>query len=470
METDADGRGRRMKYQEALDYIESIQSYGIVPGLENVRELCRRMGDPQERLRFVHVAGTNGKGSTLAYLSTILKCAGYRVGRFSSPTIFEYRERIQVNGRNITQKALCEGLEIIRNICYEMTEAGFPHPTPFEVETALGFWYFDKTGCEIVILETGMGGLYDATNVIAKPEAAVLASIGRDHMSYLGESLAEIAKHKAGIIKEGCDVVSVEQPAEAMEVVRRACEERHCVLHVAAANRVLRLRRGNESGKRRSAVDGADKRGGRVRGAQVESQRFDYRGADGTDLKNLEIRLGGSFQMQNVPLALETVRVLREKGFPVKEAALRKGLRETVWPGRFSVIARRPLFVADGAHNEDAARELARSVEFYFTNRRIIYIIGVLRDKEYGKMIERMHGYADQIITVTPPGNPRALSAYELAQKIAEIHPQVTAVDSLEEAVEMARLLAGPEDVILAFGSLSYLGRLIKIAERQTAW
>lgn len=434
-----------MKYREALDYIESIQSYGIVLGLESIAELCRLLGNPQDRLKFIHIAGTNGKGSTLAYISTVLTCAGYRVGRYVSPTIFEYRERIQVNGRNITQKAFCEGVEIIRNACYEMTEKGLAHPTPFEVETALGFWYFDKTGCDVVVLETGMGGLYDATNLIRTTEAAVLASISMDHMAFLGKTLAEIAEHKAGIMKEGCDVVSMEQAPEAMEVVRRVAEEKGCRLHVTDSKAIVHLKRGS--------------------GKMIERQQFDYRGGDGLVLKQLEIHLAGSFQPDNALLAIETLRVLQDKGYRITEAALRKGLGETVWRGRFSVISRKPLFVADGAHNEDAARELARSVEFYFTNKRIIYIIGILRDKEYEKVIGLTHGYADQIITVTPPDNPRAMPAYELAQEIAKVHPQVTAAGSLEEAVEMARLLAGPEDVILAFGSLSYLGRLIRIVE-----
>ncbi len=434
-----------MKYREALDYLESIQNYGIVPGLESIVRLCAQLGDPQQRLKFVHIAGTNGKGSTLAYLSNVLRCAGYRVGRFSSPAVMEYREIIQINGRNITQKAFCEGVETIRNACNEITAKGFPHPTPFEVETALAFWYFDREGCDIVVLETGMGGLYDATNLIRTTVAAVLASISMDHMKFLGGSLSEIARHKAGILKEGCDAVSMEQEPEAMEAVRQAAEEKHCRLRVTDRSCITNIRRG---------------------GRDVERQRFDYRAADGPVLKDLEIHLGGVFQIDNVLLALETLRVLQEKGFVIKETALRRGLRETAWPGRFCVIARKPLFVVDGAHNEDAAGKLAQSVEMYFTNRRIIYIMGMLRDKECEKVISLTHSYADQIITVTPPENPRAMPAYDLAQEIARVHPRVTAVDSLEEAVELARLLAAPEDVILAFGSLSYLGRLIRIAER----
>ena len=434
-----------MKYREALDYIESIQSYGIVPGLENITELCKRLGNPQDRLKFVHIAGTNGKGSVLAYISTVLTCAGYRVGRYISPTIFDYRERIQINNRYITQKALCEGLETIRNICYKMEEEGLTHPTPFEVETALGFWYFDMKGCDIVILETGMGGRYDATNLIRNTEVAVLTPVSMDHMAFLGKDLAAIAGHKAGIIKEGCDVVSAEQVPEVMEVIRHEAEGKNCRLHVADGEAIVNRKQGS--------------------GRFLTKQQFDYRGGDGVCYKRLEIHMAGGFQPGNALLAIEVLRVLQERGYRISEAALRKGLGETVWKGRFSVISTKPLFVVDGAHNEEAAAKLAESLEIYFTNKRIIYIIGILRDKEYDKIIGLTHAYADQIITVTPPENPRAMSAYELAQEIARVHPKVTAVDSLEEAVEMARLLAGPEDVIVAFGSLSYLGRLIRIVE-----
>lgn len=428
-----------MNYKETMEYLESIQSYGIVPGLDNIKELCRRLGNPQENLQFVHIAGTNGKGSTLAYVSTILKVAGYKVGRYISPTIFEYRERIQINGRPITKAALCEGMELIKASCEEMVAAGFSHPTPFEVETALSFWYFQKNGCDIVVLETGMGGLMDATNVISNTLVAVLASIGMDHMKFLGNSLGKIAQQKAGIIKDGCTVVTMQQAEEVMLVIGQAAEGKQCPLRIADVSKATAIKYG------------------------VEKQRFSYGG-----MKQLEISLAGRFQIANAVLAVEVINALQEKGYAVTEKALRKGLSETKWQGRFTVIGKKPYFVVDGAHNEDAAEKLADSIEFYFTNKRIIYIMGILKDKEYEKIIHLTHRYADQIITVTPPDNPRAMHAYELAQEIVEVHPQVTAVDSLEEAVEMSYLLAGKDDVIIAFGSLSYLGRLMKIVENRS--
>ncbi len=426
-----------MKYEEALAYMESTAHYGIVPGLNSIKELCRRLGNPQDTLQFVHIAGTNGKGSTLSFVSTILKCAGYRVGRYISPVIFEYRERIQVGMQSITKAAFCEGVELVKDICEEMVQDGFHHPTPFEIETALAFWYFQKKQCDIVVLETGMGGLEDATNLITTTLVAVLTSIGMDHMQFLGKTLEKIAEQKAGIIKEGCAVVSLAQNPSAMEVVNRVAQEKNCPLHVADSRRATQVRYG------------------------VEKQRFDY-----GQWKKLEITLAGKFQIDNAVLALEVIQVLESKGFSIKETAIRKGLKETVWPGRFHLLGKKPYFELDGAHNEDAAQKLADSIEFYFTNKRIIYIMGMLKDKEYEKVIALTEKYADQIITVTPPGNPRAMQAYELAKEIAQVHANVTAVDSLEEAVEMSYLLAGKDDVIIAFGSLSYLGRLINIVKR----
>ncbi|MCM1568712.1 MAG: bifunctional folylpolyglutamate synthase/dihydrofolate synthase [Roseburia sp.] len=426
-----------MNYKEAMDYIESISPIGIVPGLESIKTLCGLLGNPQDSLRFVHIAGTNGKGSVLAYISTILKCGGYRVGRYISPVIFDYRERIQVNGRKITKKALCEGMELVREKCLRMTRRGLPQPTPFEVETALAFWYFKEQKCDIVVLETGMGGLLDATNLVNSTLVAVITSVGRDHMRFLGDSLEEIATQKAGIIKNGCDVICMQQKETVLKTVQEEAGRKGAVFHLSDVSKATHIKYG------------------------LERQTFDYGGC-----RKLEIILGGKYQIANAVLALDTLRLLERRGYPVKEAALRKGLKETVWEGRLTVLDKNPLFIADGAHNEDAAQKLADSVELYFTNKRIIYIIGMLRDKECERVIALTYQYAEQVITVTPPENPRAMSSLELAQEIAKVHPQVTAVDSLEEAVELSRLLAGKEDVILAFGSLSYLGPLMEIVRK----
>ena len=427
-----------MKYQEAVEYIESLSKYGIKPGLFTITELCRRLGNPQDALQFVHIAGSNGKGSTLAFLSTILKCAGYKVGRYISPTIFEYRERIQIGERPITQKKLCELTEKLRSVCEEMVADGFHHPTPFEFETAMAFLYFQEMQADIVVLETGMGGRGDATNLITTTKVAVLASISMDHMQYLGDTLAEIAYEKAGIIKAGCKVVSQKQSEEALAVIERECKEKGVELTVVEPQKLKHVR------------------------SSLSGQKFSY-----GEYKDLQIQLLGTYQTENAMLAVEVVKALGECGFVISKEVLRRGLKEAKWRGRFSVIGRRPYFVVDGAHNEDAAKKLAESIAFYFTNKRIIYIIGILRDKEYEKIIELTAKYAEQIITVKTPNNPRAMDSYELANEVAKVHPSVTAASSLEEAVELAYLLAGKDDVIISFGSLSYLGAMIKLVEKR---
>lgn len=422
-----------MNEREVYEYIGSIGGR-IAPGLDSIRELCRRLGDPQKDLKFVHIAGTNGKGSVSAFIAAALKAAGYRVGRYVSPVIFEYREKIQVNDSYIAKKALCQGMERIKEVCCEMEGSGLPHPTAFEIETALAFLYFQEKKCDIVVLETGMGGLLDATNIIENTLVAVLASISMDHMKFLGDTLEKIAGQKAGIIKKGCCVVSLRQEPAAMRVIEERAAEAGCKLMVADPARASHIRYG------------------------LERQRFDY-----GEYKGVEISLAGRYQIDNGALALEALNALAERGFWVREDRLRRGFLEARWPGRFTVLGRKPYFVADGAHNEDAAKRLAESLKFYFANKRIVYIMGMFRDKEYEKVISLTHQLADQIITVAAPGNPRAMSSYELAQAVAGYHPNVTAADSLEEAVEMSYLLAGKDDVIAAFGSLSFLGRLMDI-------
>lgn len=429
-----------MNYKEAVEYIEEVQIYGSVLGLENIKALCGKLDNPQKELKFIHIAGTNGKGSVLAFLSTVLKKAGYRVGRFISPTITEYRERIQINGRMISKQDLPLYMERIKEACDALTEEGKPHPTPFEMETALGFLYFKEKGCDFVVLETGLGGLTDATNIIENPVLAVLTSISRDHMGFLGNSLEEIAEKKAGIIKKGCVAVTCNQKPEVMKVIKEACDRKQAPL--LAGDTMLA-----KSVKH-----------------TMKKQSFSYK-----NYKKIEISLLGTYQIENAILALEAVEALREAGFQIKEKAIIEGMAETKWPGRFSIIHDKPFFIIDGAHNEDGAKKLAQSIATYFTNKKIIYIMGVLRDKEYEKIIEKTYSFADSILTIKPPHNERALDAYELAKEAARYHKHVTALDSLEEAVELSFLMAGKDKdtVIIAFGSLSFLGELINIVEHK---
>jgi len=428
-----------MNYKETMEYVEDINQYGSVLGLENIRNLLQQLGNPQDQLKFIHIAGTNGKGSILSFVSTVLTCAGYKVGRYISPTIFEYRERIQINGKMISKTDLASYMTRIKESVDQMVEKGLPHPTPFEIETALSFLYFQEKNCDIVVLETGLGGLMDATNVITTTVLAVLTTISMDHMAFLGDSLEKIAFQKSGIIKNGCYVISAQQELPAMKVIQEECEKVQVPLKIVDMDAVKNVK------------------------CTLQKQSFSY----GSDMKNMEISLLGTYQIKNAALAIEVIKGLRELGYQISDRMLRKGLLETQWLGRFSIIAKRPMFIVDGAHNEDAAKQLAQTIQFYFTNKKIIYIMGILKDKEYDKIIQETYSFAEHIITVTTPHNSRAMPAYELAQVIQSYHGKVTVADSLQEAVEISYLLADKDSVIIAFGSLSYLGELITIVEHR---
>ena len=425
-----------------MDFMDELKKSGIVPGLGSIKELCRRLGNPQDAFPCIHIAGTNGKGSVLAYLSTVYKTAGYRVGAFSSPAVFNPRETIRVDGKNMTKKAYTEGLEKIKEAVETIKADGLPAPTAFEAEVALAFLYFADKKCDIVMLEAGMGGREDATNLITRTLAAVLMPIGMDHMQFLGGTLDKIAYQKAGIIKKGCVAVSAVQQEEAAAEIRKEAEKQGCSCIFATVPEKIKY--------------------------GLKKQKFSYRDAFGTLHKDMEITIPGVCQAENAAVAIEVVEALnRQNAFVVSEENLRRGLLETSWPGRFEVLREKPYFVIDGAHNEPAAKKLVQSVSAYFSNKRIIYIMGMLKDKEYEKVAEITYPYADQIITVTPPENKRALSAMDLAAAVSAYHPRVTTAGSVEEAVEMAYLLAGKEDVILCFGSLSFLGRVRDILGKQ---
>ncbi|MCR5256495.1 MAG: bifunctional folylpolyglutamate synthase/dihydrofolate synthase [Acetatifactor sp.] len=421
-----------MKYEEALDYIESIKPEGIKPGLDSIRELCRELGNPQDELKFVHVAGTNGKGSVVSFISKVLQKAGYKTGTFVSPVIFDFRDMICVNSKPITKKALGEEMETVKNACDKMVGNGFSRPTPFEVETALAFLHFKNAGCDIVVLETGMGGKLDATNIIKNTLVCVFTSIALDHMQFLGNTVLEIAKNKSGIIKPGASVLIEDQCREVLAVMKENAELNRCYFDVAEVEDITGVRSG------------------------LQKQTFNYK-----NRKKISISMVGRYQIMNACVSLDAIDELIKKGFNISEKAIFSGLLEASVPGRFQIIQKKPLIIADGAHNPDGAKRLAESIEFYFTNKRIVYIMGMLKDKDYESVIALTHKYADEIITITPPNNERALSAYELATEIGKVHKSVSAVDSVEEALEVASLMCGRDGIIIAFGSLSYLGRLI---------
>ena len=428
-----------MNYQEAMEYIDKCAHYGIVPGLETINELLKRLDHPEDKLQFIHIAGTNGKGSTLAFVSEALSANGYKVGRYVSPTIFEYRERFQIQGKPISKAHVARLMEEVAMHADAMAEEGLAHPTPFEIETAMAFLLFVEKEVDFVVLETGMGGLLDATNVISNTKIAVITSISKDHCSYLGDTPEEIAYHKAGIIKAGCMVVSAQQE----ESVKRVIEE------VASEKKAVNVKFIEENGIKKQKY-------------ALSKTVFSYKGWD-----KLEIGLLGTYQVKNAVLALEVLMSLKELGVKLKDEKIRVGLLKTIWPARFQIVDKKPYFLVDGAHNPAAAKELRESLQFYFTNKRLIYIIGMFRDKEYQQVIETTCDLANHIITVAKKGNTRALPALELAQEVSKVNSMVTVADSVEEAVELAYLLSDKDSVIISFGSLAYLGECVEAVKHR---
>lgn len=422
---------RNMNYEEARVYLDEVSKYGSVLGLDNMRELLGRLGNPQDHLKFIHISGTNGKGSALSYMSTILSGAGFRTGRYISPTLYAYRERIQVDGVMIDRESLAALVTVVKEAVDAMEAENKGNPTVFEVETALSFLYFKEQKCDIVVLETGLGGTLDATNVVKTTVMEMISSIGMDHMEFLGGTLQEIAENKAGIIKPHTWVVSAEQDPKAAEVIKRVCREKDCKLSVVDPDAFQDVHYG------------------------YEKQTFTYK-----NWKDVEITLAGTYQVTNAALALEAVEALRKLGYSLTEEQVRKGMKAAFWRGRFSVIHKNPVVVIDGAHNPAAAKVLKDSLETYFQGKNLHFIMGVFADKDYQSVIEMTAPLAKHIITIETPGNPRALSAVKLKEAVEKVNPSVEAAGSIREAVEKSMKNAQKDDVIAAFGSLSFLGEL----------
>lgn len=426
-----------MTYEEARSYLDYINKNGIILGLESMEHLLEELGNPQDHLKFIHIAGTNGKGSVLAYISTILKESGYRVGRYISPTLFSYRERIQVNEEYISREAVSGYVEQIQQAIGRMQEKGMSIPTIFEAETAMAFLHFVDQKCDIVVLETGMGGDTDATNVIRTTVMEVIVSISKDHTAFLGNTLAEIATHKAGIIKPGTVVVSAKQVPEAMAVIEEKARQCGAVLKVADWEKAEEITYG------------------------LGEQKFSYGGE-----KEICIHLGGSYQIKNAVIALEGIQALQELGYQISDSQMRAGFAKTRWNGRFTVLRKDPMVIIDGAHNPDGAAELEKSICQCLQGKKIYGICGVFKDKEYEKVLHAILPHLEAVTTIQTPGNPRALPAEELAEAAKkycmDVHAEKEIGKAVREAIERART---EEGVVLAFGSLSFLGEIRKAAE-----
>lgn len=413
-----------MTTNEALAYIHSISWKGSVPGLSRTRELLRAMGNPQKQLRFVHVAGTNGKGSTAAILAAVLRCAGCRTGLFTSPYITRFQERMQVDGQEIPDAELAEITDFVRPFADTMED----HPTEFELVTCIALEFFARRHCDIVVLEVGMGGELDSTNVIDAPEVAVITNIGLDHMEYLGNTPEAIARAKAGILKSGTT----------------------CVYYPVSPS-----------------VDGVYHEVGRALGVPVTPAPFDSiisrqhtlagQVFDCCGLTRLQMPLLGAHQLRNAAVAITALQALAQRGWPITEAAIRKGLAAVSWPGRFELLRQKPLFLLDGGHNPQCMQALAQNLRDYLPGQAVTMLTGVLADKDYKEMFRCIAPYARQFVTVTPP-NPRALDAQVLAQVLGSFGKPVFAAGSIEAGINQAMALAGETGAVVAFGSLYMAG------------
>ena len=417
-----------MNYKEAMDYMKKVQEKGSVLGLETVKTLLERLDNPQEKLKVIHVAGTNGKGSICTFLEAVYRAEGKKIGRYVSPTIHCYLERFQINGENMAKEVFAKLLMQVDEEIKQMNTEGKELPTAFEIETVIAFLYFLKEKVDFVILETGMGGREDATNVVSKPVCTVLSSIGMDHMEFLGNTIEQIAFEKAGIMKEGCPAVIYPNTSEVMKVLEKQGSLHNVVLDEVKKDSI------------------------QILSETLNESVFCYNGIE------YRIRMLGEYQIYNAATAIETKLFL--DGYLIKES-----LMEAKWEGRFEKISETPLFIRDGAHNIDGARALKKSIEKHFTNRKILYIIGVLKDKEYDKMIELLCPIATCVFTVTPE-NDRGLPGSILRQHILPYCKEVTVCASVENAVSQAKReyekceRAGYKPVIVAWGSLSYIGQI----------
>ena len=513
-------------YEQARRFIREAPGCGDSYSLTNIQNLMARLGNVQERLSAIHVAGTNGKGSVCACICQILQEAGYRTGLYSSPAVFDEAETIRINGVPISSQGFVQAAAMVQRACAKMQRDGMAHPSAFEIETAVAFCCFYMEKCDYVVLETGMGGAKDATNIIRHPVCSVLTSISKDHMAFLGETLEEIAAEKAGIIKPGCPCVTAQQQPEVMDVLQRAANKAGSRLVVAidgllasyeydsresrlslsdssaqalpvgnrgsvqplpvdnrgsSARPLLRGKcdsagplpvgdRGSSAGPlpagdRRSSAGPlpAGDRGSSA-GPLPAGDRGSSAGPATAGSRQIHCALTGAWQRQNIACALAAVRILQECGVSVPVWAVEQGLAKVRLPGRLERIHEKPDIYIDGAHNEGAALALKETVQNCFTNTKIVYIIGVLADKEYEAVLRLLLPFAAQVFTVTPE-NERALPGRALAAAASKYKAQVSYAPSVAQAARLAADAAGEQGVVLAFGSFSYLGKLKRAVE-----
>lgn len=418
-----------MDFLEAQNYLEKVRSQkGIVLGLDTMRHLMAKLNNPQDKVKFIQIAGTNGKGSTAAYLTSILSEAGIKVGRYTSPAVFSSTEQYFACGSCISESEYAKGMTAVAEAAASLDGET---PTAFEQETALAFWYFAKKGCELAILEAGLGGDMDATNIVTTTVCSIITSISMDHCRILGNKISEIAAHKAGIIKPGAPVICIEQKEDAMEPIRAAAKAADTPLYEVHRDEVRQI----FSDKRESIVF--------------------FR-----EFENLHLKMLGTCQPENAALALQAASVL-SCSYPIEKKHIYDGIEKTRWSGRFELHSGSPDIILDGAHNPDGIRRLRESVNQMFGAVPICYVCGVLADKDYEKEIEILFGRASNVFTVTPP-SPRAMKSTDLKAAIKDRFSQLKVIafegnDDIEKAMEAAISQNNP---VVVCGTLTILARV----------
>ncbi len=412
-----------MNYDQALAYIHAVHWQGHKPGLDRIRTLLEALGNPHQKLQFVHIAGTNGKGSTAAMMDSCLRAAGYKVGMFTSPFINRFNERIQVNGVPIPDQDLVQLVEQVQPAAQAMEDV----PTEFELITALGMLYFVQQNCDIVVLEVGLGGALDSTNIIPPPACAIITALGMDHVKELGPTLADIAAAKAGIIKPGSPVVSYGGEPEADKVIADTARAQGAPLTVVDFSRL------------------------QLRSASLDGLVFDFDGLEGLTLPFL-----ASYQARNAAVAITALRALRGRGWNISDQAIRQGLAQVRWPGRFELLRRDPPFLLDGSHNAHGMRATVASLRERFPGEKFVFLISIMADKDWDKMLQLLLPLAKCFVTVTAP-SPRAIPAPDLAAQIRAMGGVAEPSDTIPAGVARADALAagGP---VAALGTLYFSG------------
>ena len=415
-----------MTIEEVLSYIHAFYRSTGKPGLHRIRAMLAQIGNPEKKLKFIHIAGTNGKGSTAAMTASILQQAGYRTGLFTSPFIYRFNERMQINGQQIPDEEVIRLAERMQPVVENLEEK----PSEFELDCCMAFTYFLEQKCDIVVLEVGMGGLTDPTNIIGVPEVAVITNIGLDHTDALGDTVEKIAANKAGIFKEGGSAVVYRSTPSVENVYETVCAERNVKLRKADFDSI------------------------RLVSHSLEGQVFDC-----GQRKGLVLPLLGDHQLHNAAVVLSVVDTLVDQGWQISEEQIREGLRRTSWPGRFDVVRKDPLFVIDGGHNPQCIEALVTNIRDYLTGRRVIALTGVLADKDYGDMYRPVMPLVEKFVCITPL-SPRRLAAAELAEHLAQAGASTVACEDMVDGVRTAMELAGKDGVVLCFGSLYSIGAI----------